>query len=238
MKLDKIFNLLKSHCNGGDIYIVGGLPRDAFLNNIKNIKDIDVTTGDSTCLSIAEKIGKELDLPVKKIRSGAKSIIIDGIKIDFSNNFKYKELENEDSLEAETKSRDFTINGLLISLNKMKCIDLVNGTQDLKNKIIRTPYDPDVCIKYDPKRILRALEFKTRLGFELDDKLKESLVNNVNLLSNVPQRYAGSKINQCLRNNEEEALNLFKEYKILEHCRLTKELKDILLRKKQLLEFI
>lgn len=88
------------------------------------------------------------------------------------------------SLKEDVLRRDFTINSLAMSLNQDSFADLINyarGFEDLKNKKIKILHDKSFID--DPTRIIRALKYSTRLGFELDEKtlkLQEEYLNNIN----------------------------------------------------------
>ena len=70
--------------------------------------------------------------------------------------------------EQDARRRDFTINGLFYDVTLGKVIDYVNGLADLKGRVVRTIGDPEVRLREDPVRILRAVRFAARLDFELD----------------------------------------------------------------------
>ncbi len=81
------------------------------------------------------------------------------------------------SFEEDISRRDFTINTLAISLNEGsegELIDIYNGYDDIKNKLIKTPIDPMLTFNDDPLRILRAFRFASQLNFEVDDSIKDA----------------------------------------------------------------
>lgn len=64
--------------------------------------------------------------------------------------------------------RDFTINGIFYDIDSFKVIDYVGGLRDLKKKVIRTIGDPNIRMREDPVRMLRAIRFASRLGFTIE----------------------------------------------------------------------
>lgn len=88
------------------------------------------------------------------------------------------------SLKEDVVRRDFTVNSLAVSLNDdsfANLIDYVGGFEDLKAKKIRILHDQSFID--DPTRIIRALKYSARLGFELDEqtlKLQEAYLKNIN----------------------------------------------------------
>lgn len=71
------------------------------------------------------------------------------------------------SIEEDVKRRDFTINGLYYDLNTYKIIDLVGGINDLEIGVVRTIGNAEDRFKEDSLRILRAIRFASRFGFDI-----------------------------------------------------------------------
>lgn len=70
------------------------------------------------------------------------------------------------TLEDDVKRRDLTINALALDPDVNQVVDLVNGIDDLDNRIVRMVGEPEVRLQEDPLRLLRAIRFKNQLGFE------------------------------------------------------------------------
>jgi poly(A) polymerase len=73
--------------------------------------------------------------------------------------------ELEDALR-----RDFTINGLFYEPVSGRVIDHVNGLRDLASEQLRTIGDPEQRMREDPVRILRAVRFAGKLGFDVEPR--------------------------------------------------------------------
>jgi len=74
--------------------------------------------------------------------------------------------------------RDFTVNALFYSIADYSIIDYVNGTADLRKGLIRIIGDPVVRFTEDPVRMVRAVRFAALLGFEIEAKTYEALLEH------------------------------------------------------------
>jgi poly(A) polymerase len=70
----------------------------------------------------------------------------------------------------DARRRDFTINGLFYDPVAGRVIDYVQGLRDLARQEIRTIGDPEVRMREDPVRILRAVRFAAKLGFDIESR--------------------------------------------------------------------
>ena len=74
--------------------------------------------------------------------------------------------------------------------------------------------DPQVRIKEDPLRILRALRFSLTLDFLLDEELKKAIVDNVSLLEKINPSKINVEIKKIMDIDEEKGLALLSEFNI------------------------
>src|ERR1043165_6080861 len=77
--------------------------------------------------------------------------------------------------EEDAFRRDFTINALAYDISNFSVIDYVGGLEDLRAGIVRSIGDPDVRLKEDPVRMLRAIALASRLDFTIEPTLLQSI---------------------------------------------------------------
>ncbi len=70
--------------------------------------------------------------------------------------------------EEDARRRDFTVNGLFYDVFAGEVIDYVGGRGDLEARRIATIGDPEIRMREDPVRALRAVRFAARLGFAIE----------------------------------------------------------------------
>jgi poly(A) polymerase len=83
------------------------------------------------------------------------------------------------SAEEDARRRDFTINGLFYDPDDGKVVDHVGGKEDLGLKRVRTIGNPDVRMREDPVRILRAIRFAAKCGLELESETLAAMQTHV-----------------------------------------------------------
>lgn len=170
-------------------YAVGGFVRDTFLG--KPCKDIDVMVVGEP-IGFAKAVKSHLNgfgfAVFERFRT-ARLSVADEVKGEFKLEFvgARKESYNPESrkpltqigtIEDDLSRRDFTVNALAVSLNQERfgeVVDLFGGLDDLNNKRLRTPLDPESTFSDDPLRMLRAARFASKLGFTLDPSIPPAM---------------------------------------------------------------
>lgn len=85
------------------------------------------------------------------------------------------EAEEFGTPEEDAQRRDFTVNGLFYNIADFSIIDHVGGLADLERRTIRSIGPARRRFVEDPVRMLRAIEYATRLGFELEAETAEAV---------------------------------------------------------------
>ncbi|TXH21035.1 MAG: HD domain-containing protein [Chitinophagaceae bacterium] len=189
-------------------YLIGGFVRDKILNRPTTDADI-VCLGD--CLTLAKAVAQQFS-PVPEVNYfknfGTAHIHTQKFDIEFVTARKesYEQHSRNPIVEVGTikddqNRRDFTINAFAISLNPHdfgKMIDPFNGMEDLNNKIIKTPLDPDTTFSDDPLRMLRAIRFATQLGFDIHYTAFSSIRKNKDRIKIISQERITTEINKII----------------------------------------
>lgn len=215
-------------------HIVGGLPRDRLFGVAAQVRDIDITTGDKGSFALAMLASKEWpDARFRSYDDGHSSLDFSNIRLDFSNNFVLPGVEAElakrgvaepTALQKEMFSRDFTVNTLLQPMDLGKGPVDVTGMalDDIRDRVLKTPVEPELTIGYDPRRILRALKMALKFRLTVDPGLKDAMLKYRGGLSTLPLNSIRRQVNQMLRMDPQKSMDLLSEYKLLPIIPLSK----------------
>ena len=177
----------------GDIYMVGGSVRDEMLG--KNPKDIDLLVTKLSYDEIADiiepfgkvnKVGKSFGvIKFKADETGEEyDIALPRREVKTSEGHKGFDVESDKDLpiEKDLERRDFTINSFAID-KKGDIVDPFGGQEDLKKKLIRV-VNPR-AFSEDPLRMLRAVQFASRLGFKIEPNTLEMIKKNAHSIKEI-----------------------------------------------------
>ena len=207
---DKIFHQISETADelGVECYVVGGYVRDIFLE--RPSKDIDVVvvgSGIALAEALTKRLGRKAHLSVFK-NFGTAQVKFHHTEVEFVGARKEsyqrdsrKPIVEDGTLEDDQNRRDFTINALAICLNKARFGELVDpfgGMDDLWEKTIRTPLDPDITFSDDPLRMMRCIRFATQLNFYIDDETFESLCRNKERIEIISKERIADELNKIV----------------------------------------
>jgi poly(A) polymerase len=108
--------------------------------------------------------------------------------------------------EEDAFRRDFTINGLFYDIDTRSVIDYVGGLRDLEHRLIRSIGDPRVRFVEDPVRMLRAVVFGARLGFDLDSLVAEAIAEHRALIGTASPARLLEEYFKILRSGQAETI--------------------------------
>ncbi len=207
---DEIFTAISETAEdlGLECYAVGGYVRDIFLQ--RPSKDIDVVvvgSGIAMAQALGKKLGRHAHVSVFK-NFGTAQVKYHRIEVEFvgARRESYqrdsrKPIVENGTLEDDQNRRDFTINALAVCLNADRFGELVDpfgGMEDLKNRIIRTPLDPDITFSDDPLRMMRGIRFATQLNFQIEDETFASIARNKERIEIISKERIADELNKIL----------------------------------------
>lgn len=191
-----------------EAYLVGGYVRDQVLG--RHSKDIDVTvvgSGIDFAKKVAEKVVPYPSLVVYK-NFGTALLKHEDFEIEFVGARKEsyrsdsrKPIVEDGTLLEDLSRRDFTMNALAISLNEGDygmLLDAFHGMADIRDKIIRTPLDPDLTFSDDPLRMMRAIRFASQLNFTIQPATFAAIARNKERIKIISQERIADELNKII----------------------------------------
>jgi tRNA nucleotidyltransferase/poly(A) polymerase len=165
----RVVSVLRTH--GHQAYLVGGCVRDLLLHRVP--EDFDVATGAPPALVCdlfprAQLVGAHFGVVL--IVEGKAKVEVATFRSDHS----YQDGRRPERVEFQTDPRqdvlrrDFTINALLLDPASGEILDFVGGRADLEHRVLRAIGDAEARFREDHLRMLRAVRFAARLGFEVE----------------------------------------------------------------------
>jgi poly(A) polymerase len=167
--------------NGHQAYLVGGCVRDLLMG--REPADYDVSTDARPervqklfprSLAVGAKFGVILVLDDGALEDGAAENPAQVEVATFRSDIGYSDGRHpdrvvySDSPQEDVRRRDFTINGLMMDPATRDVLDFVEGRADLRAGIIRAIGEPRLRFAEDKLRMMRAVRFAARFGFQIE----------------------------------------------------------------------
>jgi poly(A) polymerase len=165
----RIIEQLKAH--GSVAYLVGGCVRDLLLGREPQDYDVATDARPEQVLELfprAQLVGAHFGVVL--VREEAAEVEVATFRSDHA----YQDGRHPAAVEFETDPRqdvlrrDFTINALLLDPETQQVLDFVGGRADLEAGLVRAIGDPEARFQEDHLRLLRAIRFAARLGFQIE----------------------------------------------------------------------
>ena len=228
-KISKIVSDLSTESNIKS-YLVGGCVRDLMLNPSADSFDIDIMVeGDG--ISFAKLLAKKMNVPkvvpfpkfaTAKIPYHEYEIEVASARLEsYDKSSRNPSSIQISNIQDDLLRRDFTINAMAISLNENnfgEFFDPFNGMEDLKNKILKTPLNPDNTFSDDPLRMMRACYFASKLSLEIEPECLLSIQNNSERISIVSQERITNELFKILGTDRPSiGLNILQQSGLMEY---------------------
>ncbi len=192
---------------GLETYVVGGFVRDLILN--RPCKDVDFVCIGSG-IQLANQVGCDLgneqvtvfkNFGTAMIKHHDFDLEFVGARKESYRNESRKPMVEDGTLSEDQQRRDFTINALAISLSLTNYGDLIDpfeGVEHIRQKLIKTPLDPNITFSDDPLRMMRAIRFASQLNFDIDADTYEAIIKNTHRLSIVSMERIIDELNKII----------------------------------------
>jgi poly(A) polymerase len=167
----EIVHALRRH--GHSAYLVGGCVRDLLLG--KEPEDYDVATSatpDQVQSYFEQTYPVGAQFGVILVEIGNKDFVEVATfrsDVSYSDGRHPDAVRYTDSPQEDVQRRDFTINGLLLDPENNQVLDYVGGQMDLAGGIVRAIGTPARRFEEDKLRMLRAVRFAARFGYEIEN---------------------------------------------------------------------
>jgi len=209
------FILEQLHNQNFKAYLVGGCVRDCILG--KTPSDWDICTS-ATPMEVMYIFNKYYVIPTG-LKHGTITVVIENEEYEittFRNEKSYSDNRRPDvvtfidDVKEDLARRDFTINAIAYN-SEEGFIDPFNGISDIEKSIIKCVGKPEDRFNEDGLRILRALRFAAKFGFEIENKTSEAIMKQYNLLSNISKERINVELCKILM-SENAGINILREY--------------------------
>ncbi|MDA0206747.1 MAG: CCA tRNA nucleotidyltransferase [Acidobacteria bacterium] len=178
---------------GETAYFVGGCVRDRLLG--RDVQDWDVATSAPAAkvrslFEKSEEVGAAFGVVLVHADGATVEVATFRKDFDYQDGRRPERVTFTSSVEEDVHRRDFTINGLLYDPRQDRVLDLVVGQEDIANRLVRAIGNPLERFEEDHLRMLRAVRFAARLGFQIEVETRNAIQKSAPAI----QRIAAERI--------------------------------------------
>lgn len=205
--------------NGFEGYVVGGCVRDSIIKKQPN--DWDITTS-----ALPEEMKALFEKTIDTgIQHGTVTIMLDNepfevttyrIDGEYEDCRRPKEVFFTKDIVKDLERRDFTINAMAYHPNE-GLLDPFGGEKDLELRMIRCVGKAEDRFNEDALRMLRAVRFSAKLGFDIEKSTWEAIKRKSGLIAKVSVERIREELNKLLLSNYPERLFYLKELGLMQY---------------------
>lgn len=224
-----VYTLIRLFAARGErAYPVGGCVRDTLMGLTPHDWDVAVTTAPEVTAAICEAVG--LRVVPTGIKHGTVTVLVprSGDPADRESPYDliecttcrteggYSDGRRPDGvtftgrIADDLSRRDFTVNAMALDCGpdgagEPVLLDLFGGRQDLDNRLIRAVGDPDTRFCEDGLRLLRAVRFGVKLGFDLEENTRAAVMRRAGGLARISRERISDEFQKILVCSRPEA---------------------------------
>jgi poly(A) polymerase len=174
----RVVRVLRDH--GHSAYLVGGCVRDLLLGREPTDFDVATSASPDEVMRVFPKtyaVGAQFGVVLVPVLNDLEDGSRDNYAIEvatYRSDGAYSDGRHPDRVQFSSEARldvqrrDFTINGLLLDPITKEVLDFVGGQADLQRGVIRAIGTPELRFSEDKLRMLRAVRFAARFGYQID----------------------------------------------------------------------
>lgn len=210
--------LIKLRSHGHLAYLVGGCVRDILLGVYPNDWDICTSALPQQVLEIFPQSAPT------GLKHGTVTVGVNGRQVEvttFRAEGSYADHRHPDAvsfvcdLNTDLSRRDFTMNALALPPDGL-IADPFGGVEDIEKRLIRCVGEPDRRFDEDALRMLRALRFSARLGFEIESETMAGIIRNAPLAAALAPERVRDELEKILLTKQPELAGRVIEYGLLD----------------------
>jgi len=186
---------------GQQAYLVGGCVRDVLLGLAPKDYDVATDARPDRIMDLFPNSGQVgAQFGVVLVRDAFAQVEVATFRSDsgYSDGRRPDAVHFEGDPRGDAMRRDFTINGLMMDPETGRVLDFVEGRADLENRVVRAIGDADARFAEDHLRLLRAVRFAARLGFEIEAGTLEAIQRHHGLIQKVAAERVRDELSRIL----------------------------------------
>ena len=198
--------------NGYEGFVVGGCVRDTIMGRKPNDWDIATNAKPDEVMRIFRKtIPTGIDhgtvtVMINKVAYELTTYRIDGEYVDMRHPEK---VEFSKNIVDDLSRRDFTINAMAYN-KRIGLVDEFGGMDDIENKLIRCVGNPNKRFNEDALRMIRAVRFSAKLGFKIEEKTFQSILENASNIKKISIERINKELEETIKFDPESLFLLNK----------------------------
>ncbi len=172
---------------GFEALLAGGCVRDMLLDREPNDFDIATNATPKKIMKLFRRtlaVGEQFGVIVVLIDDKQVEVATFRSDVDYTDGRHPTDIVFTDA-RNDAQRRDFTVNGMFYDPIEGTVIDYVKGQEDIGSSLIRAIGEPDDRFAEDHLRMLRAVRFASVLGYEIEARTFQAIVDNAGAISKV-----------------------------------------------------